>query len=182
MLVNVNRTLLLYLLTAIFIVVILVIVVGTIIAIIKSYKKGEHSKRKGILLTLLWIAIAATSWIFNMGWIRFIMTFMLIPFVHAIVFFLINLFASKYVHKSEKLRKVLVMCCITYLLFYILLPDGGDIGEMYVLFGLIHNRALSNICKLICLFSLLGHIVLLILQITEILKIRKLSAAKENTK
>lgn len=66
MLSDVNRSLLLYLLIGIIIIAVLVIVVGTIIAIIKSYKKGEHSKRKGILLTLLCIAIAATSWIFNM--------------------------------------------------------------------------------------------------------------------
>lgn len=68
MLSNVNRSLLLYLLIGIIIIAVLVIVGGTILAIIKAYRKGEHSKRKCIFLTLLCIAIAATSWIFNMGW------------------------------------------------------------------------------------------------------------------
>ena len=81
MLADINRTLLLYLLIGVIIIAVLVIVCGTIIAIIKACKKGEHNKRKDILLTLLCIAIAAASWIFNMGWIRFIMTFLLIPFL-----------------------------------------------------------------------------------------------------
>ena len=145
MLADINRTLLLYLLIGVIIIAVLVIVCGTIIAIIKACKKGEHNKRKDILLTLLCIAIAAASWIFNMGWIRFIMTFLLIPFIHAIVFFLVNLFSSKYIQKSKKSRNIYIMLCITYLLFYLLLPDGGDVGEMYVFFGLIHNNILSYI-------------------------------------
>lgn len=173
MLSDVNRSLLLYLLIAIIIIAVLVIVGGTIITIIKSYKQGIHSKWKAILITLLCIAIAAVSWIFNMGWLRFIMTFLLIPFIHAIIFFLVNLFSLKYIQKSKKLRNFYIMFCITYLLFYLLLPDAGDIGEMYVFFGLIQSNMFSYICNLISSVAIWGHIVILILQITEIIKIRK---------
>ena len=73
MLANVNRDILLYSLIAITIIAGLVIVGGTIIAIVKSYKQGNHSKRNAILTSLLCVVVAGFSWIFNMGWIRFIM-------------------------------------------------------------------------------------------------------------
>ncbi len=173
MLANVNRDLLLYLLIAIIIIAVLVIVGGTIIAIVKSYKQDNNSKLNAILASLLCIVIAGSSWVLNMGWIRFIMTLMLIPFIHAIIFFLINLFTAGYIHKSKKLRNINIFFCLTYLLFYILLPDGGDVGEMYVFFGLIHSNLFSNICNAISSCALLGHIVLLILQIVEVIKIKK---------
>lgn len=174
MLSNVNRSLLLYLFPAIIVIAILAILGGIIIAIIKSFKKGDHSKQKSILVTLLCITIAAISWIFNMGWVRFIMTFLFIPFIHAIIFFLVNLFSSKYIQKSKTSRNIYIMLCITYLLFYLLLPDGGDVGELYVFFGLIHNSIVSYICNLISSVAILGHIVLLILQIIENVKMKKL--------
>ncbi len=170
MLSNVNRSLLLYLLIAIIVIAVLVIVIGTIITIIKSYRQGEH---KAVLVTLLCIAVAAVSWIFNMGWIRFIMTLLLIPFIHAVIFFLVNIFSAKYMQKSKKSRNIFIMFCVTYLLFYLLLPDIADIGEMYVFLGLIHNNTFSYICYSISLVAILVHIGLLILQITEIVKIRK---------
>ncbi len=172
MLANVSRDLLLYLLIAIIIIAVLVIVGGTIIAIVKSYKQ-DNSKLNAILASLLCIVIAGSSWVLNMGWIRFIMTFMLIPFIHAIIFFLINLFTAGYIHKSKKLRNINIFSCLTYLLFYILLPDGGDVGETYVFFGLVHSNLFSNICNAISGCALLGHIVLLILQIVEVIKVKK---------
>lgn len=181
MLANVNRDLLLYSLIAIIIIAVLVIVGGTIIAIVKSYKQGNHGKRNAILASLLCIVIAGSSWVLNMGWIRFIMTFMLIPFIHAIIFFLINLFTAGYIHKSKKLRNFNIFFCLTYLLFYILLPDGGDTGEIYVFFGLIHNNLFSSICNKISDSAILGHIVLLILQIVEVMKIKKSSVNEQKT-
>lgn len=173
MLSDLNRSLLLYILIAVIGIVALVIVVSTVITLIKSYKKGDLIKRKVIAVTLTCIAVAAASWIFNMGWIRFIMTLLLIPFIHAIIFFLVNIFSSKYLLKSKKTKHIYIIFCITYLLFYLLLPDGGDVGEMYVFFGLIHSNTISNICNSISSFAILAHIILLILQIAEIIKIRK---------
>ena len=170
---NVNRDILLYSLIAIITIAVLVILGGTTMAIVKSHKQGNHSKRNAILASLLCIAIAGFSWILNMGWIRFIMTFMLIPFIHAIIFFLINLITAGYIHKSKKIRNINIFFCLTYLLFYILLPDGGDAGEMYVFFGLIHSNLFSNICIKISGSALFGHIVLLILQIAEVITVKK---------
>lgn len=173
MLSNINRTLLLYLFVSVFVIVILVILGGTVITIIKSFRHDDRHKRKIMLTTLSCIVIAGISWIFNMGWVRFIMTFLLIPFIHTIVFFLINLFSSKYIQKSTKSQNIQIAFCATYLLFYVLLPDGGDVGEMYVFFGLIHSNTFSSICYKISSILFLSHIVLLILQIIDILKRRK---------
>ena len=182
MLANVNRDLLLYSLITIIIIAVLVIVGGTIIAIVKSCKQGNHSKRNAVLASVLCIVIAGFSWVLNMGWIRFIMTFMLIPFIHAIIFFLTNLFTAGYIPKSKKLRNMNIFFYITYLLFYILLPDGGDVGGMYVFFGLIHSDLFSNICNAISHAAILGHIVLLILQIIEVIKTKKSIVKKQESK
>ena len=56
--------------------------------------------------------------------------------------------------------------------------DCGDIGEMYVFFGLIHNNEISHICDYLSEIAFFVHIVLLILQITEIAKIKKCEQAK----
>lgn len=135
--------------------------------------KENRYKQKNILVSLLCIAVAAASWIFNMGWLRFFMTFLLIPFIHAIVFFLTNLFSANYIQKSKKSKDIYIAFCATYLLFNLLLPDGSDTGEMYVLFGLVHSDAISYICSVISLIAIAGHIVCLISQIIEIAKMRK---------
>jgi hypothetical protein len=55
------------------------------------------------------------------------------------------------------------------LLGYLSLPDGGDVGPMYVFFGLIHNDIVANISYIISSISFIGNIVLFILQIVEII-------------
>lgn len=130
-------------------------------------------KQKNILVSLLCIAVVATSWIFNMGWLRFFMTFLLVPFIHAIIFFLTNLFSADRIQKSKKSKNIYIAFCITYLLFNLLLPDGGDTGEMYVLFGLVHSDAISYVCGVISAIAIAGHIVCLISQIIKNSKMRK---------
>lgn len=173
MLSDINKSLLLYLLIAIILIAVAVTVGGTITACIKSQKKREYSTLKIVLTTILCIAIAAVSWVFNMGWIRFIMTILLIPFIHAIIFFLVNFFSSKYIQISKKAKNIYTVLCITYLVFYLLLPDGGDTDELYVFFGLIHSNVFAYICRFISSWAGLGHIALLILQTIEIINMRK---------
>lgn len=173
MLANVNRDLLLYLLIAVAIIGFVVVLSGTVWSIIKAYKKGNCNKVKMIIFTVLSIVIVTVSWFLNFGWIRFIMTFMLIPFIHSIIFFVTNLFTLKYREQSKKLRVVNNLFCFSYLAAYLLLPDGGDVGGMYVFFGLIHNELISNVCYFISGVLFLGNVVLFILQIIQIIQIKK---------
>lgn len=167
-----------YLSAAIIVITVPSIIGASVFTIVKAYKTEDYIKMKCMILTLLCMTIAAVSWLLNMGWLRFVMTYTLIPFVHAIIFFLANLFSAKYMQKSKKLKAIFIMFCITYLLSYLLLADGGDIGEMYVFFGLIHNNKIFYICNYLSGIAVFVHIVLLILQITEIAKIKKCERPK----
>lgn len=163
----------LYALVAIVIISALVIAFGAVMAFVKS-RKQDRGIRKNIFVTLLCIAIAAISWILNMGWLRLSMTFLLIPFFHAIIFFLVNIFSLDCVQKSKKSKSIYIMLCITYLLPYLLLPDFGDTNEGYLFFGLIHVHGdIPVVFGAAAWIAALAHIVLLILQTAKIIKMRK---------
>lgn len=149
------------------------IVLG-IVKTIKVLKKNDfYGKKRTILISICYILVVLASWFLNMGWIRFFMTFLLIPFIHAVVFFLTNFFVTKYFDKSTKIKKLNIWFIISYLIAYLLMPDGGDIGGMYFFFGLIHNDTLSGIANSISSIAVIVHIVMFIMQIVEIKKIKK---------
>ena len=77
MLANVNRSLLLTLLIVAFVVAIVVIVGGVLLAIVKARKNNSPNSKKIIVRTFVSIIIAAVSWIFNFGWIRFFYDFLI---------------------------------------------------------------------------------------------------------
>ena len=87
MLANVSSNILLFLLILISVSFIGVIIGGSIWGILKGRKNNSSNIKTMIYITLLAIFIATVSWVLNMGWIRFIMTFLLMPFIHAIIFF-----------------------------------------------------------------------------------------------
>ncbi len=130
-------------------------------------------KKKTILMSLFCIIIVMASWFFNMGWLRFFMTIILIPFVHAVVFFLTNFFAAKYFDKSTKIKKLNLWFIVSYIIAYLLMPDGGDIGEMYFFFGLIHSNKLSGMADSLSFAAFVGNIVFFAMQVSEIKKIKK---------
>ena len=145
----------------------------TVLSIVKALTNSTPSYKKTVIAALISIAVAAASWVFNMGWIRFFMTFLLIPIVHAIVFLLSNLSFAKYTGKSSVMEKLNAFFIITYLISYLLMPDAGDIGEMYFFFGLIQSDNLSNIAFFVSNIAFICHIVLFVLQIIKINKIKQ---------
>ena len=176
-----TKPFLLYLVMLItFVVAVAVVVGGTIWVIAKIRKSKSLYSKKVILYTVAAIVIAAISWILNMGWIRFFMTFLGIPFIHGIVFFLANMFFAKYTDRSRGMSALNLWFVISYLVVYLLLPDGGDYGEAYFFFGLIQSDALSGVAGLISNAAIVAHIVLFVLQIISMRKI-KTSIAKNNS-
>lgn len=173
MLANVNKTLLLILLISILLIGLVTVIVIFIKSIISSRRNGNNIKLKYTLIAVLFVIIAIVSWIFNMGWLRFILTFLAVPIIHTIAFMIINNISLSYINKSVKLKRYVVLTYITYLLSYLLLPDGGDVGPMYVFFGLIHNDVVASISYNISSIVFIGNIVLLVLQIVERRKIKK---------
>ena len=173
MLANVPGGILLSLLIVMPILSFAVIVCGSVWGFMKAAKNNEPDRKKAIIVSLFSVVIAALSFVMNMGWIRFIMIFLMIPFIHATIFFLTNLFISCYTERFAKIRLFNLLFCITYLAAYIFLPDGGDYGELYFFFGLIHSDALSYIAEAVSGIAFLGHIVLFILQIIYVVKVKR---------
>ena len=180
MLANVDRGLLLTILVLAFAVAIVVIAGRVIWSIVKARKSRYPNSKRIIFWTLGSIFITAVSWVLNFGWIRFVMTFLLIPIIHGIVYFLANLFFSKYIDKSSKMSKLNLFFIIIYVTAYVFMPDGADVGGMYFFFGLIHNDTLSSIASFIADIAGIGHIVLFIMQIIEAKKIKKNMSADSN--
>ena len=122
------------------------------------------NRRKLNLLSIGMIAVMCLSWIFNIGWIRLILTFLLFPVISAVVFFVGNHLSAKYIQTDKKLKTVTMLSYITFLFPHLLVGDGGDIGEMYMLFGLIQNDTLVGIVTTIGICMFVFHFVILIAQ------------------
>ena len=110
------------------------------------------------LLSIGMIAVMCLSWVFNIGWIRLILKFLLFPVISAVVFFIGNHLSAKYIQTDKNLKTVTMLSYITFLLPYLLVGDGGDIGEMYMLFGLIENDTIVGIVTMIGIFVCLRFI------------------------
>ena len=68
------------------------------------------------------------------------------------------------------MKKYIILSCTTYLLSYLLFPDGGDIGSMYLFFGLIRNDMIANIMMYIAPIIFIVNITVLILECLELKK------------
>ena len=125
------------------------------------------------VIMILCILIVAASWILNMGWYRVILTWLTVPFVHPVIFAIINAKALPNLIHSAKLRVYTLITYITYVLMYAFFPDGGDVGSAYVFFGLINNSTAVHILSILSTVSLVAYIVFTILQIIESGKVKK---------
>lgn len=170
---NISGVLISVLLISFFAAVALLPLWGAIWTFSKAKKRNAPNAKKAALFSLFCMLLAAASWVLNMGWIRFSMTILFIPFLHAIVFSVTNLFAASYVDESRRMRLLNILFCITYLLSYLFFPDRGDIGGLYFFFSLIRNNTLASIAMRITYIAFFAHVALLILQIIQIVKIKK---------
>ncbi len=140
----------------------------------KEYKRdkgnGCGSTKKWRMLAILSVVIMSLSWIFNMGWFRVILTWIPLPLIHTIVFLLINIKTANKVSSFKRLKKYIILSCITYLLPYLLFPDGGDAGGMYLFFGLVRNDTIANIMMYIVPIVFVVNIAVLIFEYLELRK------------
>ncbi len=168
-----NMNFFLILLIAFFVIAIAVVAGGMIWAIVKARKENGSNYIKTIVITVSSMLVAAVSWVLNLGWLRLFMTFFMVPVIHGIVFFIANLCFAKYIDKSTKMKKMNMLFIITYLIAYIILPDGGDEGGMIFFFGLIQNHILSFVAMYASYIAFIGHIILFIMQIEQVKKIKR---------
>ena len=121
------------------------------------------NKTKLNILSLFMILIMFASWIFNFGWIRLALTFILFPVIQAVIFFIANRLSAKNIN-LKPVRLATVLSYATFLLPHLLILDCGDIGESYILFHLIESNKISEITSRIGYFFMLVHIACVILQ------------------
>ncbi len=118
-------------------------------------------------LMVLCVISALTSWIMNMGWYRFFLTFLLFPIIHAVIFVTVNIVVLPKLCDSAKVKTYTLISYMTYLFSYLLFPDGGDVGEMYLFFGLIQNNAVADITFPISIICFITHIIFTVFSLNE---------------
>ena len=126
-------------------------------------------KRKvifGITLTLS-VLIMLASWLMNMGWMRVLGTWLLLPLHHSALFIAANLVSARHYGDDAEVSELMVWSHITFLLPYILLPDGGDIGPMYFCFGLVRNDTAALIAFIAAVIVFIVHIVIIVDQFSH---------------
>ena len=136
-------------------------------------------KAKYHLLLLISAILVPISWFLNMGWFRFLLTFLTLPYIHFIVFIIINNISISKLFKSEKLKKYILLSCVTYISAYLLFPDVADIGEAYVFFGLIENDTISYESGVFSILFCIWNIAILIMEIIEIIKLKSCTGSNK---
>ena len=160
-----------YIFLAVFTVIFVAALSGLVIATVKVLK-GRTKYVPFILSSVVSILIVGASWIFNMGWLRFFMTFLMFPFIHAFVVYIISLLSVKFYDRIPKLKFLNILYLVSYLFINIFLPDGGDYGPMYCFFGLIKNDIFASNAYYISSAAQLVHLVILVLIIVKMIMCR----------
>lgn len=150
----------------------LAIIAGIVFIIIKAIKAKSTGSRMVLLSIFPALVIQALSWIFNIGWMRFGLTFSGYPFIHAVLFIIASIIASPCWDKSKKIRVMNVLFFVSYIMTYIFLPDVSDDGTWYFLFFSVRSNWLSLIAGVIASVSATGNFVLFILQLVGIRELK----------
>ncbi len=142
--------------------------------ILSKIKKWYDPKALGYyIMMILCLVIMGASWVLNMGWLRVILTWLAFPIIHAVAVIIINGKAVTKLAYSVTLRIYTVISLLTSVLSYVFLPDFGDVGGMYVFFGLIENETIVDTAFEISLICFAAYIVVTVLQLIEMGRIKK---------
>jgi len=147
-----------------------------IVMFARKIKKSEQEGTKGarvrgyVILVPIFILIAAAAWILNMGWFRFILTFLCVPIIHTVFWAIVSINAARKLELVGTTKILFLLSYATYIVPYLFLPDGGDEGAMYFFFGLIRNNALSGIMMYVAEICFMVNIAILIIEIIILIK------------
>ncbi len=149
-------------------------IIWGVIYIIKKHRQAkispDKSAKKWYAIIILSVVIMLLSWVFNIGWFRLILTWVPLPLIHTIIFLVINFKSAARASSSSILKKYIPLSCTSYVLSYLLFPDGGDIGGMYLFFSLIRNNIVASIAMFLAFIIFSVNIAILILEGNELKK------------
>ena len=142
----------------------------------------DYSKILKTLMYLLYPIIIILSWIMNIGWLRII--FLIPMIIHAVLFQFSNLNFHRYHQTTSKnMKKINKLGYCTFILFHILLPDGGDTDDSFrVFFGLNKNERLIDIAGSSSEVFLLMNLIIITLQLIYIKKIKRKNEDRKSRK
>ena len=146
-----------------------------------NYRKGVwhmkifNKKILTIIMSIICILIVASTWLYNLGWLRLFMLIVAIP--HSVIFVFMNLYSAKYFDKSKKVKILNAVFVFTFVIAYVFMPDSSDINS-YGFWGLVHDEQILNIAEFISIIGFVGHITIFVIQLLQIEKIKKIF--KEN--
>ncbi|MGG2028826.1 ankyrin repeat domain-containing protein [Gottfriedia sp. S16(2024)] len=118
------------------------------------------------------LVLVASSFLFNMGWLRVFALTLFVPYTIALT--IINfLYVSKcFKINSVQNMKPLILTNGFYFLANIILPDFGDVEGSYAFFGLIKN--VPDFFILVSITFAIAHMVFLVISLKEMRKMKKI--------
>lgn len=158
------------------------IILGHIfISAVKAKKSGNYTKIIYNALTAVCIIIAALSWVLNLGWVRYIFSLAMLPVLHCILFWFIENYAASYSQNSKILGISIFISYVTFIMFYIFLPDFNEQRTIFALFNTITSTTAIDMCFYISMASLILNTATLIFQIIfcMIIKHKKINSKYE---
>ena len=134
-----------------------------IITTVKGNAAGRGIKILTLCLSTLTVCLVIYSFLFNLGWIRvFMLWILLLPMVmHGTYFFAIQNLAAFHMHRIKALRIISPFSYVCYIGTYLCIPDVGDIGGSYAVFGMVKDDAAEALGYLVPVF-LIGSLTCLI--------------------
>jgi len=125
---------------------IILAVLAVIAAIGAAVGRGFGGKAKGkdtfwcLFVSSLCVLVSAANYVWNAGWIRIMMTWILLPFWYVLLLFIASKSASACI--SDKwVKAMFIVSHVCFVASSLLLPDFGDETVNYMFFGQIDDAS-----------------------------------------
>ena len=140
-----------------------------VLCILKAKKTEFEGKKNTVIVSLGCIVVALASWGFNLGWLRFVMTLLSVPFIYCSIFFIVNIVAGKNKKDCAILKWCNILYCATFVVANVLYPDVAGtvsgVGDTYFLFGLVKNHPCIPTVQTVAEVVLVIHALLFVAQL-----------------
>ena len=151
----------------------LVIIITALSSIIGAYitipifigKTKQHSLYGYYIFLLICSFLTSASWFMNFGWYRVFLTWIPIPYIHFILFLVINSLAIFCLKRSKPLKVMYILSNLTFMFAYFAFPDGDDFGGSYMFFTLIRNSKIIAIAEIAAIVLFAINVLILFIEV-----------------
>ena len=136
----------------------------------KRAERAVYPRLIWLGVTLTCVAVTVVSYISNMGWMRVMLIWSIIPLLQPIFLTTVSVVTAPWIKHSKALAAIAVINHICFVASNLMLPDFGDIGPSYVFFGLIHEY--NEILIVLAFITAIASIALTVAQLAVGLAVR----------